>query len=85
MYIYFDTAINDDDYYYYYYVYLHFDGFIPVYNVTGKGEQLDVDEMYIAPFRSHVQPFAAEWKVYDCNSARHKNRTESISKYCQRR
>jgi len=48
--------------------YSHFDGFVPVYYVARKGEQLHVDEMHVAPFRSYVQPLATERKVYDCNS-----------------
>ena len=42
---------------------LQIDGFVPVDDVTGNGEGVDVDHVDVAAFRSHVEIFALERQV----------------------
>ena len=43
--------------------YSQFDGFVPVDDVTRQSERLEADDVYVAAFRSNVQPLALERQV----------------------
>lgn len=46
-------------------IYSHFNGLVPVNNVTGEDEALNVDHMNVTTLRTHVQPLALERKVHE--------------------
>ena len=48
------------------YTHSQFDGFVPVDDIAGEDERLDVDNMDIAPLCSNVQPLTLEWQVTVC-------------------
>ena len=48
---------------------LQFDSLVPVDDVSGYGERLDVDDVDVAPFSANVQPLALERQVEAGDSA----------------
>ena len=48
---------------------LQFDSFVPVDDVSGYGERLDVDDVDVAPFSADVEPLALERQVEAGDSA----------------
>jgi hypothetical protein len=57
---------------------LQFDSFVPVDDVPGYGERLDVDDVDVAPFGADVEPLALERQVEASDSATiQKNKSSS--------
>ena len=48
---------------------LQFDSLVPVDDVSGYGERLDVDDVDVAPFSANVEPLALERQVEAGDSA----------------
>jgi hypothetical protein len=48
---------------------LQFDSLVPVDDVSGYGERLDVDDVDVAPFSADVEPLALERQVEAGDSA----------------
>lgn len=44
-------------------IYSHFDGLVPVDDVSGEREGLDVDDVHVPALRAHVDPLGGERQV----------------------
>lgn len=50
-------------------VYSHFDGLVPVDDVAGEREGVDVDDVHVPTLRAHVQPLGLQREVQACDPA----------------